>query len=301
MKLILESILARAQKLYPVRVCAFVFMGNHLHMLLIVDCPQTVADFIDRIKTESAHAINRLLGRRKRTVWCSGYDSPPILTIKNAIDRFAYLYTNPAAANLESSIEQYPGFSSWELFSSQKHSFTAPWVQRPMIETLSSRQLSELQDTLYCEQLSAAAKEHNTFLLYPNDWLECFEVPLEHSEKYRLRIIEAVQRREQELAATREHGVIGARKLASQELNAPFTPKKFSQRMWCICSDVEKRRNFITDTKVLRDKGRVAYQHWKKGDFSVPYPQEMFAPRMPIPAVKPRAPLDAPTPAKGTG
>ena len=286
MKLILQSILARAQKLYPVRVCAFVFMGNHLHMLLIVDCPQTVVDFIDRIKTESAHAINRLLGRRRNTVWCSDYDSPPILTLEDAIEKFTYLYTNPAAANLETSIDKYPGLSSWEQFISQEHSFTVPWIQRPMIETLTYRRMTEKQDAHYCDQLRAAAKEQNTFVLYPNDWIECFKIPPEKSEKYRLKVIEAVRQREQELSAKRAHGVIGARLLKSQEMNAPFTPKKFSRRMWCICCDLQLRKDFIAEIKGLRAKARAVYERWKKGDFSVPFPPKMFAPRIPMPVVR---------------
>jgi REP element-mobilizing transposase RayT len=282
MKLILQSILARAQKLCPVRICAFVFMGNHLHMLLIVDCPQMVVDFMDRIKTESAHATNRLLGRRKKTVWCAGYDSPPILTLDDAIEKFAYLYTNPTAANLETCIEKYPGFSSWEMLTSQEHSFTVPWIQRPMVETLTSRRMSEKEDALYCDNLRAAAKEHNTFVLYPHDWCECFQIPREERDRYHIKVIEAVRQKEQELCATRGRPVIGARALKSQEMNAPFTPKKFSPRMWCICRNIELRKSFIAGIKVLRAKARAVYQRWKEGDFSVPYPSELFAPRIPM-------------------
>ena len=151
-----------------------------------------------------------------------------------------------------------------------------------MIEPLTNRRMSEKQDAWYCEQLQAAAKEHNTFVLYPNDWLECFEVPVEESEKYRLKVIEAVREREQELSATREGGVVGARALRSQEMNAPFEPKKFSPRMWCICRDIDLRKSFINGIKTLRAKARAVYERWKKGDFSVPYPTELFAPRVPM-------------------
>lgn len=152
-----------------------------------------------------------------------------------------------------------------------------------MIEPLTSRRMSEKDDARLCEYLRTAAKEENTFVLYPNDWLECFQIPLEESEKYRLEVMEAVRQKEQELSDTRERGVIGAKALKAQEMNAPFTPKKFSPRMWCICCDVELRKSFIAEIKNLRAKARAVYERWKRGDFSVPYPTELFAPRIPIP------------------
>ena len=82
MEFIIWSVFARAQYLYPIRVCAFVVMGNHLHLLVVVENPDAVAAFMDRIKTELGHAVNLLLGRRQRTVWCvwcDDYDCQPIL------------------------------------------------------------------------------------------------------------------------------------------------------------------------------------------------------------------------------
>ena len=106
MQLILQSILARAQSKYKVSVCHFLFMSNHLHMLLVVNNPDEVPAFMDMIKTESAHAINRLLGRRQRTVWCSGYDSPPVLTLEDIILKINYIYTNPQSADLVDTIDR---------------------------------------------------------------------------------------------------------------------------------------------------------------------------------------------------
>lgn len=113
---ILMGILARAQYLYPIKICAFIFMGNHLHMLILVGNPEDVPAFMRRIKTETAHFINRRLGRRRRTVWCAGYDAVPILTLESAIEKFVYLYTNPQSANLVEEIEEFPGASSWDMF-----------------------------------------------------------------------------------------------------------------------------------------------------------------------------------------
>jgi REP element-mobilizing transposase RayT len=75
------SALAVAQNLHPVKVIGFVVMGNHIHIVTLVEDPTTVESFMERFKCETVHAVNRLLGRRQVTVWCEGYDSPAILTI----------------------------------------------------------------------------------------------------------------------------------------------------------------------------------------------------------------------------
>src|SRR5690606_7274325 len=69
MNFIIWCILARARTLYRVRVSHFLFMANHFHMLIVVDDPEHLSPFVGYVKAETAHAINRLLGRRKKTVW----------------------------------------------------------------------------------------------------------------------------------------------------------------------------------------------------------------------------------------
>ncbi len=78
---IIRSCLAAAQKLYPVRICHLLVEATHVRLIVVVRNPDDVPAFLGHFKTESAHALNTNLGRRKRTVWCAGYDSPTVLTI----------------------------------------------------------------------------------------------------------------------------------------------------------------------------------------------------------------------------
>lgn len=66
---IIWGILARARGKFRVRICHFVFLANHFHMLIVVDNPEHVPAFVGYVKCEIAHAINRLLGRRRKTIW----------------------------------------------------------------------------------------------------------------------------------------------------------------------------------------------------------------------------------------
>ncbi len=282
MKLILKSAIARAQTLYKIKICAYLWMGNHLHMVVVVTCPASFSLFMDRIKTETAHAVNRLQGTSNITVWSAKYHSPPVLTVEDVIEKLIYLYTNPAQANLESSIFLYPGCSSWEMFFHHATAEKVPWIQRPMIEELSAPALSEQQDRALAQHLRESAKEENVLVLSPDAWLECFKIPQGEIEKYRYKVIEGVRKREEELTKARKHKVLGAKALRFQRINIPFTPKKFSRKMWCICWDVEVRKEFISSIKKLIAEAQEVYELWKKGDFSRKYPKELFPPRVPM-------------------
>ncbi len=81
-------------------------------MVFVVINPEHVPEFLRNVKAESAHMLNNLLGRNRRTVWCEGYDSPIVLTPLHALVFISYLYANPAKDDLEISIHRYPGLSS---------------------------------------------------------------------------------------------------------------------------------------------------------------------------------------------
>ena len=105
--LLLRSCLAAALAKYKVKLCHFIVEPTHFHMIVVVENPEDVSNFIGYFKCETAHRINRILGRPKRTVWCSGYDSPTLVTPLRALIAIAYIYGNPGKDNLSASIDSY--------------------------------------------------------------------------------------------------------------------------------------------------------------------------------------------------
>ena len=87
---IIRSCLARACARYPVRICHMIVEATHVHLVLVVINPDDVSAFFRYFKGESAHMINGLLGRNKRTVWCEDYDSPIVLTPIRALMAFIH-------------------------------------------------------------------------------------------------------------------------------------------------------------------------------------------------------------------
>lgn len=284
MNLIVYSAIARAQHLYSVEINHLIMMGNHCHILIRVLDPDQVAAFMDYFKTETAHAINRILGRRKRTVWEDGYDSVPILTLEDTIKKIAYIYTNPQRANLVADIDSYPSVSSWVMYQSNNLSREVPWVRRNFISQIRDHGSRSEEQLLY-EYLLNSAKETHTFTLSPDGWMVLFGIE-DPAEKTSInqRILATVREIESELKANREREtktVLGAERLKIQPINKPYTPKKFSKRMWCVCFDKDLRIRFIQYIKWLLAVAKEVTKMWRNGNFSERLPLGLFPPRMP--------------------
>ena len=61
------GVLARAARLYPVAVHGFVFLANHLHLLLTVESAQRLASFMNYLNSTLAREASLLAG------WCDRF------------------------------------------------------------------------------------------------------------------------------------------------------------------------------------------------------------------------------------
>lgn len=282
---IIKSCLARARELYPVRICHILVEATHIHLVLVVINPDDVEAFFRHFKTESAHMINRLLGRAKRTLWCEGYDSPIVLTPMRALIAIAYLYSNPAKDNLETSIDRYPGFSSWKMF--RTGNLIRHWkrLRRTQFRPI-TRDANNLRGyTKLAEDLSAASAELQAFVLEPNAWMEAFgfHSPEQHRDLNeqliaRIRLLEerAAKRRTQE-----NKRVLGRERILAQAFDTTYRPRRTGRRMWCLSERRGVRLKFIRFFKALMQKARAVRERWRLGDVAVPYPPGLYPPSMP--------------------
>jgi hypothetical protein len=256
-----------------------------MHLVLVVNDPDDVEAFFRHFKTESAHMINRLLGRDKRTLWCEGYDSPIVLTPRRALIAIAYIYANPAKDNLESSIDRYPGFSSWRMF--QSGSLTRQWkrLRRPQFAAITRDAHNARGYTKFASQILAATEEMQTFTLEPNAWMEAFGYHTsEEQEKIneqlvaRVRLLEA---RAEKKRTREKKSVIGRERLLAQVFDTTYRPKRRGRRMWCLSEKRSARVEFIKFFRGLMRKARAVREMWKLGDVTAPYPPGLYPPSMP--------------------
>ena len=282
---IIKSCLACACLKYPVKVCHIIVEATHIHLVLVVIDPDHVQGFFRHFKTESAHMINGLLGRDKRTLWCEGYDSPIVLTPKRAVIAIAYLYANPAKDNLESSIDRYPGFSSWKMFQSGQ--LTRQWkrLRRPQFKPI-PRDANNLRGfTKRAEEILAASEEMQTFTLEPNAWMEVFgyDSPEQQQKVNELLIarIRTLEERADMKRTQQRRRVMGRDRLIAQVFDTTYRPKRIGLRMWCLSERRSVRVEFIRFFKALMQRARAVRDRWKLGDFTVPYPPGLYPPSMP--------------------
>lgn len=278
---IILGILARAQTLHPVRICRLMVEATHVHLIMVVDNPDDVRGFMERFKTESAHAINRLLGRGKRTVWCEGYDSPVLLTPGDTAEKIAYIESNPAKDNLVEKAVDFPGISNLNINASGSYA----WIRRSMIEKLPSRSLTINDYEVLRDELIAKATKFHTFSIEKDAWMECFGIsdPKEH-QFWNERISNRIKEKEDEFKAARSKSgqkVFGRVALMAQAIKPTYVPERSGRRMWCICSDLELRKVFLGGIKRLIDLAKETYQKWRRGDFTMKFPLGLYPPSMP--------------------
>jgi len=276
---ILLGILAKAQQMYPVRLCSIVVMSNHIHLVLVVLDPGDVYNFVGYIKRESAHAINNLLGRNQRTVWQQGYDSPHVASAEALINRLVYHYTNPQRAGLVEKIEDYPNINSWEALNSGEQRIPAKRIHRYSIPELAKSTLSLQQESELAKELRESGTEDLELLIEPNAWMDCFEDSKGADPKtLNAEIINRVRATEKHLDAIRPRGVLGAHKLKLQRIDTPHTPKTSGKKMIIIDTIRARCKAYIKWFKQDQEQARQARKYRDKADFSVPLPPGFFLP-----------------------
>lgn len=282
---IIKSCLARAQFMHPVDICGALVEASHVHLLIVVNNPEDVPGFMRYFKTESAHMLNRVLGRRKRTVWCDSYDDPIVLTMPRALLVLAYIYSNPAKDNLEDSVDKYPGVSSWKMFVKGEYKRTWKHLRRNDFRFLPKDAHNLRGFTKEAQRVLSRSKNSHEFEIKPNAWLEAFGIKSkDEQERVNKRLIERVSVLEERARRKRKEEnrhVIGADRLRNQAFDLTRQSSRRGKRMWCLSEKRRIRIKFIEYLKVLFEKAREVQARWKVGDFSVPYPLGLYPPCMP--------------------
>jgi REP element-mobilizing transposase RayT len=275
---------AKAQEHHDLEVCHYTLEGTHLHMILVVRNPDDVRGFMERFKTESAHVINRLLGRQKRTVWCEGYDSPTVISPDKVIEKIVYIYRNPTKDNLVDTIDRYPGLNSWREFMHGKTTYKTRYIPRSAVGKISDK-VMDLDDYRREARRLSYKRRKISFRISPNGWMRCFKITnSKEIKEINEKIINRVYQEEEESRGKREalgKRPMGLMKLTLTPVGTAYQPEREGKRSLCIGDNDQDRIDFIAFAKSLFEKGRETLEQWRKGNYALMYPVGIYPPSLP--------------------
>ena len=235
-KVLLKSAMARAARNNRVTICHFLWMGNHLHMMVIVHDPNDCKLFYGELQKKLTDYVKRLLGLDHLDLWEGRPQVATILDRAKAMERIAYYYLNPARAGLVETISEYPGLSSWEIFKGceslkSQVSEQIPFIRCPSISPLRSEAISPSLDTRLAETLKEESKEIEELVVRPNAWAACYGLSDKELAVSNEAIVSVISKGELELSTARKRErktVLGASRLRSE----PGWPRRPRPRGW---------------------------------------------------------------------
>ena len=106
---LIVGVLARAQKLYPVEIHAFVFLSNHYHLLVSVEDAQRLARFMNFVNSNLAREAGRLY-QWKEKFWGRRYQAIVVSEEELAqANRLRYLLQQGCKEGLVARPRDWPG------------------------------------------------------------------------------------------------------------------------------------------------------------------------------------------------
>ena len=290
-RLLLGSIVARAQRDEKVVLCHDIWNGSHAHLVIVALDSQQCVRFYGEIQKKITDAIKRLLGLNYLDLWEGGAMVAEIADLDAAMERISYLYANPAQDNLVETIADFPGYSSWREFNEALHRLDTtteesfPWIRLPSIPPLRSRILSTKEDALLVNTLISNNKQSHILKRHPNAWMRCFGIDTD-SAAYQINdnILRNLQDREENARSERQkarRNVMGVSQLQSQPIMKIHKPKKKERKIFVLCSIKELRIKLIDDFKDFCAACRACYLLWRAGDYSTSWPPGAFKPPLP--------------------
>jgi REP element-mobilizing transposase RayT len=277
------GIIARAISLHPhVKVCHFIFMGNHYHLMVVLKGdPDALKGFMEYFDGETAKLINRFRGKTGHNVWTRPYDAEVILTFDAALNKIIYLYLNPVTAGLVSKIQQYPGVSSWKFFTRDRLKY---------FRFLGSAGLTRLPYGGITKKISCAIlreKHKNTRFqtknplhIHPFLWARCFpEGETKTEEDIKTLILDGISSGEKKIARKRgDKKVIGAHALSRQCFHKSYKSKKYQRRAVCISTCALLREQFMDEYRHFVQLCKEAWLEFINTRVHVAWPPGAFPP-----------------------
>lgn len=254
---IILGIMARAQFLYPVTLCHYLWMGNHYHMILSGH-PALISLFMGYLDGEVAKAMKRLIpGFYKGNFWQGRFKEQRLASASSVLEKISYIYNNPTRAGLIESIAKYPGISSYKAFVRDDFALLARYHRSRLLKPLYSQKPLTYLKNLRKQQYVGPA---HTLTVSPYAWKGCFKETQEESNAaLKQRILERIATDCAQYNAARHGSVVGVPALRGARMDRPYEPKTKTPTPFIICDDKELRKALIKDYQDFCRRCREAW------------------------------------------
>jgi REP element-mobilizing transposase RayT len=258
------SVLARALSLFEIQLHGFVFMSNHVHLLLSAANANLISRFLSHLKGNLARGIKLHTGH-DGNVWQGRSRIIPVLDDAAAIDRLRYIIAHGAKENLVGSSLEWPGVHCARALTGEEV-LTGTWIDRAAAHDDSRR---------------AAPRGPAAFeVTLPIDLapIPCWSDLT--AEEYQARC-RALADDEAARAAAKGTPPLGVEAiLAADPDDKPVTVKK-SEAPPCHAADDTLREAYVARRKLFLSAYRAAAEELKAGREAV-FPPGCFPPRGPF-------------------
>ncbi|MEP7009161.1 MAG: transposase [Acidobacteriota bacterium] len=267
---VIVGALGRAQRLYPLEICAFFFASNHFHLLARAEDSERLARFMGYFNSKLAREVARSTGWRDK-VFSRRYQAILVSDEEEAqVGRLVYILSHGCKENLVARPQEWPGV----------HCVTALLTGEPIEGTWFSR-TKEWQARQRGEEFGARQfADPEVVTLSP---LPCWRDPV--GEPYRARIAELVEAIVAKAAARQvETGIepLGpAAILRQQPFSQPAKTKKSPAPRVHAASKKVRTELKIAYAWFVRTF-REAAEYLRAGDRLARFPRGSFPPGLPF-------------------
>jgi REP element-mobilizing transposase RayT len=267
---IILGVLGRAQRLYGVEICSFVFASNHFHLLAKVEDAKQLADFMGYLSSNLAREVCRLVDWKDK-VWARRYRAIVISDEPEAQrQRLRYVLAHGVKEFLVEKMRDWPGVHAGRALL-EDEPLEGLWFDRTQ-EYGARRRGEEFARDRF------ATRE--TVVLSP---LPCWEhlSPEERKEK----IAELVREIEAEAAEQREaigKAALGRVAVLKQHPHERPMRSKKSYAPLVHAASQKVRRDLYDGYRAFVAAFREAAEKLKTGHLAVVFPTGSFPPALPF-------------------
>lgn len=265
---IILGAMGRAQRLYPVEIFAFVWLSNHLHLLMRVLSALQMSRFMGHLKGNVAKELGRLQGWKEK-FWGRRYHSASVADDEEVqLRRFLYILENGCKENLVDSPLEWPGASSAPALYRGEVTMTGTWYNRT----------AEYQARRRGEHKLFPSPE--TVYLSPPPFLE--KLTVEQRRQFMVDAVRQVEEQTRERHRVDKTQALGIPAILRQKPQGK--PKSFTSKPGPLfhTATAEQKQKLKEARAAFTAAYRAAAERLRRGEVDVMFPEGSFPPPQPF-------------------